>query len=279
MKNLFKNLMMTAFALCAFASCESESNTDTVFYDVVTFEDAAGQDYWASKIDTAQYGGGLLYGEWNPTGGSYSNGGYNGTNYSWSDNNTGLSSAYSSSTSTFWGAIAISDYSLLLADTAGISNSLYLYQLSVPYGSTSNGAGYAGSDKFAVVYDSYASMNFGTDSVTIAKMYVSPTTYSYCSMTGGDGYATALTKQGDYFKVTATGYSLDYTETGSSDFYFAQNGVFVSKWTAWDLSALGEVNSVVFTFEGSDMSVDMGSGSWLNTAAYFAFDNVTILKK
>jgi hypothetical protein len=50
-----------------------------------------------------------------------------------------------------------------------------------------------------------------------------------------------------------------------------KDGVYVSDWTKFDLSALGKVVMVVFDMDGTD------KGDWgLNTPAYFAYDDVAV---
>jgi hypothetical protein len=77
----------------------------------------------------------------------------------------------------------------------------------------------------------------------------------------------------DWFKLIITGLDEDNHSTGSQEFYLAdyrgEDDYVITDWTFVDLSALGDVKSLVFTMESSD------TGAFgINTPAYFAFDNV-----
>ncbi len=246
---------------------DQDTDTDidsavTVTSYVVNFED---EEYsWSDLIDSIQYGGELLYGAWDSS--LYDGwGGYVMIkDYAWADTNTGLSFSTSSPYS-YGGGMAISNYT-----KADYNTTDYDEQLAVPFSSDNIGGGFLGSNNF-VVANSYSSFSFGDESKTITSMKVAPTSYLLSVMTNGNKYASSLNEKGDYFYVTATGYDINGSVTGTSDFYFAIDGVFVTDWTEWDLSTLGEVNSVTFTFDGSD------SGEYgLNTPTYFAYDDVFV---
>lgn len=83
----------------------------------------------------------------------------------------------------------------------------------------------------------------------------------------------------DYFKLTAKGY-LGTSQTGSVDFYLCNRkgdpahpdwSVVINDWYKMDLSALGEVDRVVFYLESSDV-VD----GRMRTPAYFCLDGIRI---
>lgn len=108
------------------------------------------------------------------------------------------------------------------------------------------------------------------------NMTVTNTCYAYYTMRDGNSFSTAFS-EGDWFTVTAHGVHADGTET-TSEFRLAdctgsdKTGWFVTDWTVWDLSSLGEVTGIYFTFDGSD------TGAWgLNTPAYFAIGDVRFL--
>jgi hypothetical protein len=109
-------------------------------------------------------------------------------------------------------------------------------------------------------------------------MYITNTTWAYYSMFEGDAFAKKFGGQSgddaDYFLVRATGL-LDGEITGTSEFYlgdyrFANNGLdyVVDDWRFWNLQALGTIDGIRFSFEGSDVG-DFG----LNTPTYFAMDD------
>ena len=105
----------------------------------------------------------------------------------------------------------------------------------------------------------------------IDHMYVIPTTYTLNSIINGDAYTQSLVKQKGSLWITATGVDADGNETGTVQFDLCKDGVYVSDWTKFDLTALGKVVMVVFDMDGTD------KGDWgLNTPAYFAYDDVAV---
>jgi hypothetical protein len=158
----------------------------------------------------------------------------------------------------FWGGgAAISNY----IDADLENHATYEYQLSVP---VSNG-----SDNFVVV-NFPASISF-SDGVarTIQSFDVSPTTYGLGVITYGNMYATPLTEEG-YLTVIVTGYKNDVA-VGTVSFDLARDGELLKSWKKIDLSSLGNVTSISFSFDGSDKS-----GGYINSPLYFAFDNVVV---
>ncbi len=205
-------------------------------------------DYWTKLIDSPQYNGQLLYGEGKDT-------------YDWTDPITGLQGgltrAWGGTYGFSEGGIAISNY---ICDSLQ-THATYIYQLEVP---VSNG-----SNNFAVVYCD-ASLHFDKGvSRVIRSMDICPTTYLLGVETYGDGYAKALTEAGDNMVLTIT------ADNGKTlDVDFARDGNILKGWKHIDLSALGEVNSLSFTMDGSDKS-DWG----VKHPKYFAFDNVQVKMK
>lgn len=237
-----KYLLMAAalvWGSAMFTSCEKDDDEKEKIA-VVNFE---GEGF-TSLIDNPQYGGALIY---------------SAEPYAWVDEKTTLSSSCEKEDWTQWGmgygwhnGIAISNY-VDADETAG-----YQKQLSVPVGN--------GSNNFAVVWDNESAIAFADGTAHVLKsMDVCLTTYTYNNVKKnlGEGYE---------FKAVATGTKADGT-TSTLDIILAHGDNAVSNWTKVDLSALGAVTSVSFTFEGSDMS---GYGGGLATPKYFAFDNVVV---
>lgn len=234
-----KKIYFLAMLLCAgfaFTSCDDDDEyTKTA---TITFE----ANYWSNLVDSKQMYGSQLYGD--------------GT-YCWEDMTTRLSSKLTNAwgDGMFWGGgIAISNY--IDADYKEHTGSDY--QLTVP---VSNG-----SKTFAVAYcEAYLTFADGKARV-IQSMDVIPTNYVLGSITYGDGYASALTNEGDYLTVVAT------ANTGSTlEFDLARNGNIQNTWKRVDFSSLGAVTSIQFTMKGSDNS------SWgVKSPQYFAFDNVVV---
>ena len=100
-------------------------------------------------------------------------------------------------------------------------------------------------------------------------VYVCNHPWPYYGCVHGDGSARAFV-EGDYFKLTAHGVDADGNETTTSiNLVEFTNGelIALNDWTFFDLSSLGEVESVYFTLNSTDNG-DYG----MNTAAYFCMD-------
>jgi len=236
-----KKLLLLAAAVLAGASVltscgDDDFNKPDPAVRVLTFEESV----YESFIDTVQYGGPLLY---------------SAEAYAWTDANTNLSSSCRKDDWSSWGlgygwgnGIAISNY----VDSTAI---FYDKQLSVP---VSNG-----SKNFAVVWDDGSKLSFADGKArVIYSMSVSPTTYCLANVLkhAGEGYL---------FKVIATGTKADGT-TSTLDIVLAEGTDVKKEWFTVDLSNLGAVTSIEFTFDGTD------KGDWgLLTPKYFALDNVT----
>ena len=137
------------------------------------------------------------------------------------------------------------------------------------------GEGHNGSSNFAIAFPEgqFVEVTHSTDGDIINGAYVSNNAYAYNGMAVGDGFATAF-KQGDWFKIIATGFNGD-TQTGTAEFYLADyrgtnalDHYILDSWQWMDLRSLGKVTKVRFQLDGSD------KGTYgLNTAAYFAMDD------
>lgn len=238
-----KYLLMAAalfMGAAMFTSCSDDDDEPKEKVAVVNFEG----EYFDQLIDDPQYGGALIY---------------SADEYTWTDAKTTLSSSCEKEDWTQWGmgygwhnGIAISNY-VDADETAG-----YQKQLSVPVGN--------GSNNFAVVWDNESAIAFADGSAHVLKsMDVCLTTYTYNNVKKnlGEGYE---------FKAVATGTKADGT-TSTLDIILAHGDKAVTNWTKVDLSALGAVTSVSFTFDGSDKSGYQGG---LATPKYFAIDNIVV---
>ena len=157
----------------------------------------------------------------------------------------------------------------------------YTNQCSVHYSYLENGkGGHNGSNTFGVISGAGpALLTFAQEGVerVIDHCYMTNSTYAYLSMCKGDAYAKKhnLT-DGDWFKVTVTGLSKEGETTGTVDFYLSDfrsplTAKVVSIWTKVDLSSLGAVHQLSFSFDSSD------KGEWgLNTPTYCCIDDVAV---
>jgi len=143
--------------------------------------------------------------------------------------------------------------------TAGYTNDL----------SVMAGVGAAKSAKFAVVYDTATVIC--NNAVKLSSMMLTNSTYAYLDITTGSDYSKKFVA-GDWFKVIITGYR-NKVKTASVDYYvadFRDGKSFVSnEWKTVDVSALGEVDVISFSFDSSD------KGAWgINTPKYVCIDNI-----
>ena len=93
-------------------------------------------------------------------------------------------------------------------------------------------------------------------------------------MLNGDAYAKKF-EQGDWFKLTITGYNESKAVTGTVEAYLADlrsentaDHYILNEWKWVDLSPLGVVSSVKFVLSSSDV------GQWgMNTPGYVCVDD------
>lgn len=241
---------------------------------VLTFEDADYKGpsettaYWTALIDDPQYGGPILY----------------GSGCAWKDeNNTFLGGSVLPYDAATWsgglsgGGITLSNYGNGMLAGADYTRQLEVFVPDLE-GAGRSACGADGSDNFAIVYDGGAwgsnpaalVMSDGT-ARQVESLQITNTAYVLQSLMNGDSYSAPMAADG-YFKVTATGYLGDEV-TGTSDFYLAHAGVFITTWTSWDLSKLGTVDKLVFSVSGSQ---DLYGEYGFNAPTYFAIDNVAV---
>ena len=113
----------------------------------------------------------------------------------------------------------------------------------------------------------------GNNLFTPVGVYVCNHPWPYYGCVHGDGFARQFA-EGDYFKLTAHGVAADRAETTASiNLVEYTNGQLnaLNDWTFFDLSSLGEVESVYFTLDSTDQG-DYG----MNTAAYFCMDKFQV---
>jgi hypothetical protein len=110
----------------------------------------------------------------------------------------------------------------------------------------------------------------------VESVKVANSTYTYWAIKNGDdGFGSCRAyKDGDWFKVTFTGYNACGENLGSVDYYLAdfRNGKsFIEKgWANVSLVSLGEeVLKVSISFSGTDIG-DYG----LNTPTYCVIDEI-----
>ena len=150
------------------------------------------------------------------------------------------------------------------------------------------GSGVNGSSTYSVAYvfalptlsltDQYAG------GATVEGLYVTNTTYAYSSMKNGDAYSKKFGGQtgndADWFKLTIRGITALGAYSDAADFYladyrFADNAqdYILDDWAWVNLSSLGnDIVGLEFSLSSSDAGM-----FGMNTPAYFAMDNLTIV--
>jgi PKD repeat protein len=201
-----------------------------------------------------------------------------GTNSFWngSDGTGGVTSGvafmqnFYDQTYMYWEGFAVSNQNNLV--TEGYTN-----QYSV-YDPNNNG------NKFAVFYPPYfgvLAVKFENNQMlTVESINVCNNSYTALSMLKGDFVAKKFGgtsgNDEDFLKLTINGLDSTGHLTAKVDFYladfrFADNtqDYIVNKWTKVDLTSLGAVNQLTFTFQSSD------NGDWgMNTPAYVCVDDI-----
>lgn len=144
------------------------------------------------------------------------------------------------------------------------------------------GADFSGNGAYAIAYiNEFASITT-QEAVTFAGFYATNATYTALSMQNGDDFSKkfggANGTDPDFFTLTIQGFLsgshintvtfnlADFTSQNSEDDYI------ITDWTWVDLSTLGLVDELQFTLSSSD------NGAFgMNTPAYFAMDNLTVV--
>ena len=247
MKKYLLAFAVLAMGTACFTSCnDDDDNSEKIA--VLTFEG----DKFSALIDNPQYGGALLY---------------SADVYKWDDaDNTNLSgecvkSAWGGGTYGWNNGPAISNY----VETSITDNyNAYKQQLAV---SKTNG-----SSNFAVIYGDGSTISFSDGQARVIKsMQVINTLYA---IGNSNVWGSIKASQGErykfYVKVTAN-------NGASKEIVLAENTTAIEDWTTVDLSSLGAVKSLTFTFGGTDTSTYSGV-TYLNTPAYVAIDNIVVVK-
>ena len=148
------------------------------------------------------------------------------------------------------------------------------------------GSGYEENANYAVVYVSdpetfESHMKFELVGKAIGNnvegLYITNSTWAALTIKDGDEYTEPFS-QGDYFKVTFTGY-FEEEVTSSVDFYLADytaenadSHYIVSTWEWIDLTTLGDVDEIKISLTSTDM------GDWgMQTPAYICIGQVVTL--
>lgn len=137
------------------------------------------------------------------------------------------------------------------------------------------GSGAGKSKTYAVYFNPYVS---GAASITNNEgRYFTPQSvavtnnaYAFNSLTNGDSFAKRFTEE-DWFQLYIIG-KKDGQVTDSVTVNLAADGMLLFTWKNIDLTALGEVDSIIFRMNSTDVGA-----SGMNTPAYFCLDNFVTL--
>jgi hypothetical protein len=140
--------------------------------------------------------------------------------------------------------------------------------------STIAGHGAAGSQQFALVFDTasiYLPQSHGKQKPV--SVMITNSTYAYFDMLDGSDFSDAF-EDGDWFKVVFKGFDGD-VQTGKVEFYLADcrdgKNTLVREWTEVNLRKLGQPELITIGFESSDV------GEWgINTPKYVCLDNFKV---
>lgn len=241
MKQKFYLLWVAALFICSRSMMMAQDELS-----VATFEDLGlePETYW-------------FYDPENPTG-SFKSGSFTFNN-GWSEYGGFV----------YWDAFAYSGLSIGIDD---LSNPDFQF-------GAVTGKGVDGSASFGVCY--YSDFNIPVITLDapaiVSGVYLTNNLYTYSSIINGDSYSGGPFEVGDYLKVVFTSYTESGAEDGRSvEFYLADyrsgnsaEHYYVKDWQWLDLTSLGEVSAITFTFEGSR------SNEWgLLTPAYLCLDNL-----
>lgn len=251
-KNILKSLMALAIigGPVLVTSCSDDDDNDKAKAVVVSFED--------QKLNED----GFWMGEENGTGVTD---GWGGTTYTCSYVEKDLSFKTSYTTSSY--GMSFMGFGISNRTATDFSSA----NLTVDQFNNVTGKAHSGK-QFAVVYGQDATLSVSNATgVTVKGFFFTNASYLVNSVENGDSYSKKF-EAGDYLKVTVT------ADNGKSvEFYPAdyRSGVKVVKdWTWLDLSSLGTVKSLTFTFDGTD------KGEWgLNTPVYVCIDDLTYVSE
>ena len=150
------------------------------------------------------------------------------------------------------------------------------------------GSGYNGSSKFAVGKDNSV-VKLNAAGRTVSGLYVTNGSYAYYSMKDGDAFGKQFgspndangdpdgTNGEDWFLLTIKGWHNGTLVTDSINFYLADyrfsnnaQDYIVKTWEWVDLTSLGNVDSLLFSLNSSDVGL-----YGMNTPGFFCADNIT----
>jgi len=173
------------------------------------------------------------------------------------------------------------DYSFWGGFTASNHTDLSQSGLDAQY-TAASGCGYDGSTQYGVAYAMGVQCDVHTSdnqAHTVTGCYVTNNLWAYQNMHDGDATATAFGgptgNDPDWFLLTATGKNASGQTVGTAEFYLAdyrfannEEDYILNTWEWFDLSSLGEVNTITFSLSSSK-----NNSHGMVTPAYFCIEN------
>jgi hypothetical protein len=192
------------------------------------------------------------------------------------ENGAGLTGGYTSG-----GVFFENDYTAAYDSFTGYAASTMTDTTTPGFGnqfSNISGSGAGGSAGYGIAYQA-GSIILPTPSVVLGAEFTN-TTYAALSMLNGDMFAKQFGgtsgNDEDFFRVLIEGFDDLGGSTGSvelmlADYRFSDNSqdFVLDQWVFLNLSGLGVVSELRFSFESSDVG-----GLGINTPQYFAIDNL-----
>lgn len=257
-----KILALAAATACSLvlASCSQEDNlaNNNVQTITISFENQKlnADGYWIGEAKGASYS---YSDDWGGTTTTY-------TDNAYTEGGVTLPVTYnlyeaSYGTSDFWSGFAISSRTATGFDMTTMTPDQY-----------NNVTGKAHTGKnFAIVqtYGETIKVAEG-DGAVVKSLYYTTSSYTANSILNGDSYSGAKFDATDWFTCTVTGTHADGT-TATVDIEIARDGQYVTDWQLADLSKLGKVVELGFSFSGS-----RSNAYGVLTPAYLCIDDVTI---
>ena len=182
----------------------------------------------------------------------------------------------------------VNDYNALYDSFSGFAASTTTDATTPGFGnqfSNITGSGAGGSAGFGLAFGSGRVLLPSPQIVSGAEF--TNTTYAGLSMLNGDPFAKQFGgptgDDPDFLRlliegVDGQGASTGIVELMLADYRFSNNALdfILDQWVFQDLTSLGAVKELLFSFESSDISI-FGEQEFINTPAYFAIDNLSTI--
>ncbi len=245
-KNLF--FAVAALAALTFTSCSKEDNPGSPVYTTISFEDKTLGEY------------GIWYGDENGT--KFDNWGSEAYSCTYEEKGVTFPVNYTPSWAS-WSGYGISNRTetTYTPSLGGVNPA----QFNSIVGKAYNG------ENFCVIYPFGEPISI-TDGAVVKGFYYTNEAWVVDAILNGDGMTPGKFEADDWLKCTVTGETIDGT-TSSVDIMLAENGDYVKDWKFVDLSSLGKVVKLTFTFDGTKKN-DWG----LTTPTYMCIDQIILEK-